>query len=158
MFQPELALDTILEAESKVRDLIRCGLPVERTLLPIHQAVTLENMTLIPGESYPDVLSVIRIDGADLTSLEPCCGTHVRNTADLQEFAIISLKSAGIGSRSVRAVTRGAALEAYALADEFRAELKQLEAVLHKDIVRVPDRSQLLVFVLIILLVNNKFY
>lgn len=144
VFQPELALDTILEAESKVRDLIRCGLPVERTLLPIHQAVTLENITLIPGESYPDVLSVIRIDGADLTSLEPCCGTHVRNTADLQEFAIISLKSAGIGSRSVRAVTRGAALEAYALADEFRAELKQLEAVLHKDIVRVPDRSQLL--------------
>ena len=145
MFQPELTLDTILEAESLVRNLIRRGLPVERMILPIHQAVTMDNITLIPGESYPDTLSIIRIDGADVTSLEPCCGTHVQNTTDLQEFAIISLKSAGIGSRSVRAVTRQSAVEAFARADELGTEVSQLEAVLQKDMVDVPDRPQLLV-------------
>lgn len=120
-------------------------------ILPIHQAVAMDNITLMPGESYPDTLSVIRVSGADVTSLEPCCGTHVQNTADIQEFAIISLKSAGIGSRSVRAVTRGSATEAFMLADELRAELGQLEAVLKKDTADIPDRSQLSVSIHIFL-------
>ena len=164
VFQPELPLDTVLQAESLVRDLVRQKLPVQRMILSVHEAVAMDQITLIPGESYPDSVSVIRVhsDDADVMSLEPCCGTHVQNTADVQDFAIVGLKSAGVSSRSVRAVTRGSAIRAYLLADELGAQLSQLEGVFQKELASVSHCSddfieRLMVNSLVLSLFNEMF-
>lgn len=43
---------------------------------------------------------------------EACCGTHVLNTADLEDFCVSMVKSQGPGSKSVTALTGPAAGEA----------------------------------------------
>jgi len=133
----------IPEAENMVRDVIKQGLPVDRLLMPFHEAAAVDGVTLVPGESYPETVHVIRIqdDKHELVSMEPCCGTHAANTADLQDFAILSVKSSGLGNRSVRAVTRNAAILSYQLADELCQKLNCLEQKSRVELVEWPTNE-----------------
>ena len=125
LFQSDFHLDMISQTESTVKEWIQQNLPVERRHVPLHEAVAMDGITLLPGEAYPEVISLVRVGQS--VSLEPCCGTHVQNTSDLQDFAILSLKSSGVGSRSIKAVTRSAATAARARASELECSLSRLE-------------------------------
>lgn len=145
LFQSDFTVDMISQAESTVRNWIHRRLAVERLMLPLHRAVSLDGITLVPGESYPDMVSVIRVESenaAEAISLEPCCGTHVCNTADLEAFAILSVKSSGIGSRSIKAVTRSAAKRSLERAAHLQKELVRLEDAF-RDKCKSAEISQL---------------
>jgi alanyl-tRNA synthetase len=113
------------EVERRVNEAVFVNLPVRAYIVPLEEARKLGAMMLF-GEKYGDEVRVVEID--DL-SRELCGGTHVRATAEVGPFVIVSESSIGSGTRRIEAVTSG---EAYALlaaraeeAAELRAELER---------------------------------
>jgi alanyl-tRNA synthetase len=111
------------QVEELVNEQIFVSHPVRTFETPIDEARKLGAQMLF-GEKYGDIVRVVEIDGF---SRELCGGTHVRSTAEIGPFVILSEASVGSGARRIEAVTSG---EAFALlrerareGDELRAEL-----------------------------------
>ena len=96
------------QVEELVNEQIFAGVPVRAFETPIDEARKLGALMLF-GEKYGDVVRVIEIEGF---SRELCGGTHVRSTAEIGPFVILSEGSVGAGARRIEAVTSG---EAFAL-------------------------------------------
>jgi alanyl-tRNA synthetase len=113
------------EVERIVNEKIFENLPVHAFVTPIEEARNLGAMMLF-GEKYGDEVRVIEIPGF---SRELCGGTHVRWTAEVGSFVILSESSVGSGARRIEAVTSGDAFAHLAAkaeeAEELREELRQ---------------------------------
>src|SRR5206468_4328860 len=100
------------EIEERVNEKVFANLPVRAFETPIDEARNLGAMMLF-GEKYGDVVRVVEI--GDGWSRELCGGTHVRSTAEIGPFVILSEGSVGSGARRIEALTSG---EAYAYLHE----------------------------------------
>jgi alanyl-tRNA synthetase len=114
------------DVERRVNERIFENLPVLAYVVPIAEARNI-GATMLFGEKYGDEVRVIEIPGY---SMELCGGTHVRSTAEIGPFVILSEGSVGSGARRIEAVTAG---EAYAYLkgqaselDEVRSELERV--------------------------------
>ena len=119
-----LTADERTEVERRVNERVFENLPVRIYETPIAEARKLGAMMLF-GEKYGDVVRVVDIGG---WSVELCGGTHVRSTAEIGPFAILSESSVGAGARRIEAVTAGEAFaylrEQAREADALRVELE----------------------------------
>jgi alanyl-tRNA synthetase len=107
------------EIERRVNEKIFENLPVRAFVTPIEEARKLGAMMLF-GEKYGDQVRVVEIPGY---SRELCGGTHVRWTAEIGPFVVLSEASVGAGARRIEAVTSA---EAYALLHGARHESEEL--------------------------------
>src|SRR3954449_12899581 len=114
-----------VEVERRVNEKIFENLPVRTFETPLEEARNLGAMMLF-GEKYGDVVRVVEIPGY---SRELCGGTHVRSTAEIGVFTILSEGSVGSGARRIEAVTSG---EAYAWLHERARESEELRGELER--------------------------
>jgi alanyl-tRNA synthetase len=112
--------------ERRVNQAVFENHPVRTFVVPLAEAHNLGAMMLF-GEKYGDEVRVVEVEGV---SRELCGGTHVRTTAEIGPFVILSEGSVGSGARRIEAVTAG---EAFALlharadeAEELRRELERI--------------------------------
>ena len=121
-----LTADERTEVEKRVNERVFENLPVRIYETPIEEARKLGAMMLF-GEKYGDIVRVVDIGG---WSVELCGGTHVRSTAEIGPFAILSESSVGSGARRIEAVTSGEAFaylhEQAREADVLRVELDRV--------------------------------
>jgi alanyl-tRNA synthetase len=114
------------EVERRVNERIFANLPVRTYETTLAEARKLGAMMLF-GEKYGEIVRVVDIGG---WSIELCGGTHVRSTAEIGPFAILSESSVGAGARRIEAVTAGEAFaylrEQAREADALRAELERV--------------------------------
>jgi alanyl-tRNA synthetase len=109
--------------EQRVNAKIFENLPVLTFWTTRDEAERLGAMALF-GEKYGDDVRVVEVPGF---SRELCGGTHVRSTAEIGSFVILSEGSVGSGARRIEAVTSG---EAFALLHERAREAEALRAEL----------------------------
>jgi alanyl-tRNA synthetase len=121
----------------RVNEQVFLNTPVHVYETPIEEARKLGAQMLF-GEKYGDIVRVVEIDGY---SRELCGGTHVRATAEIGPFAILSEGSVGSGARRIEAVTAG---EAYAWLYERAREAEALRgelAAARKEAKKGPGKA-----------------
>jgi len=128
------------EVEQFVNARIQEHLPlVERRSIPFKQAVEEGAMALF-GEKYGDNVRAIKFGD----SMELCGGTHVKNTADIWYFKIISESAVAAGIRRIEAITGTAVKDFFASQekslDEIKATLKNPQDTL-KAVVSLQDEN-----------------
>jgi alanyl-tRNA synthetase len=121
-----LTVEERAAVERRVNEIVFEGLPVRAFVVPLEEARNLGAMMLFT-EKYGDEVRVVEVPGF---SRELCGGTHVRSTAEVGPFVIVSEGSSSAGVRRIEALTSG---EAFAYlhgraeeADELHAELERL--------------------------------
>jgi alanyl-tRNA synthetase len=138
----QLTPDERATIEERVNRAVFANLPVRTFETTLDEARRLGAMALF-GEKYGDIVRVVEVPG---TSTELCGGTHVRATAEIGSFVILSEGSVGGGARRIEAVTSG---EAWAMlharsadAEALRGELEAVRRERRRkpeETARIPD-------------------
>ncbi len=115
----QLTAEERAEIERRVNEKIFENLPVHTFVTPIEEARRLGAMMLF-GEKYGEHVRVVEIPGY---SRELCGGTHVRWTAEIGPFVILSEGSVGSGARRIEALTSS---EAYSFFHGARLDAEEL--------------------------------
>ncbi|AMA49728.1 alanine--tRNA ligase [Flavobacterium covae] len=114
--------EELKQVEDFVNARIQEQLPlIERRNIPFTQAIEEGAMALF-GEKYGDNVRAIKFG----QSMELCGGIHVKNTADIWYFKIVSESAVAAGIRRVEAITNNAVKAFFAKQENVMTEVKEL--------------------------------
>ena len=118
----KMTMDEIQEVENFVNARIEGKLPLkEQRAVPMIQAVS-EGAIALFGEKYGDVVRTVKFGN----SIELCGGTHVKNTADIWHFKIISEGAVASGVRRIEAISSDAVKAYYSDKSHQFSKIKSL--------------------------------
>ena len=118
----KLTTEELREVENFVNARIDGHLPLEESRnVPMQEAIEQGAMALF-GEKYGDTVRTIRFG----QSIELCGGTHVKNTADIWHFKIVSEGAVAAGIRRIEAITSDAVKEFYFNNNRMLFEIKDI--------------------------------
>ncbi|MDB9916026.1 alanine--tRNA ligase [Alphaproteobacteria bacterium] len=146
-----ISANLIKEIEDEVNYRIKCNENVITKTMSPSEAITKGAIALF-GEKYGDEVRVVSIgETTDVNriawSVELCGGTHVKNTAEISVFKIISETGVSSGVRRIEAITNNSALK------YFNREVEQVN-----DIVELlkTNKSQVVKKIQQLILDNKK--
>jgi alanyl-tRNA synthetase len=114
--------EELKQVEDFVNERIQEHIPlVERRNIPFQQAVQEGAMALF-GEKYGDTVRAIKFGN----SMELCGGIHVRNTADIWYFKIVSESAVAAGIRRIEAITNEAVKDYFAKQEQALDEINNI--------------------------------
>jgi alanyl-tRNA synthetase len=116
-----LSAEELRDVEDRVNQWIARNDPVRPITTTLEEARRLGAMALF-GEKYGDVVRMVEI-GEGEYSRELCGGTHVRSTAEIGAFHILSETSSAANVRRIEAVTGPVAVELLREHDRLLAEV-----------------------------------
>jgi alanyl-tRNA synthetase len=118
----KLTVEELRDVENFVNARIDGKLPLqEKRNIPMEEAISEGAMALF-GEKYGDTVRAIRFG----KSIELCGGTHVKNTADIWHFKIVSEGAVAAGIRRIEAITNDAVKDFYFENNRAYFEMKDL--------------------------------
>jgi alanyl-tRNA synthetase len=118
----KLTVEELRDVENFVNRRIEGKLPlIEMRNIPKEEAIAQGAMSLF-GEKYGDTVRVVRFG----KSIELCGGTHVKNTADIWHFKIVSESAVAAGIRRIEAITNDAVKDFYFENNRAYFEMKDL--------------------------------
>ena len=121
------------QTEELVNKEISASLPVETDIMTLDEAKKTGAMALF-DEKYGEKVRVVSMGDF---SKELCGGTHVRNTAEIQNFKILSESGISAGVRRIEALTGDAVMEYYR---QTEAELIRAAAMLKTNPAGLPGK------------------
>src|SRR3989440_64431 len=104
-----LTPDELRDVEDRVNEWVLANRPVRALTTTLDEARRLGAMALF-GEKYGDVVRMVEV-GDGSFSRELCGGTHVRSTAEVGVFRVMSETSSAANVRRIEALTGPAAVE-----------------------------------------------
>ena len=118
----KLTVEELRKVENFVNARIDGHLPLEEHRnVPMKEAMEQGAMALF-GEKYGDTVRTVRFG----QSIELCGGTHVKNTADIWHFKIVSEGAVAAGIRRIEAITSDAVKEFYFNNNRMLFEIKDM--------------------------------
>ncbi len=111
------------DVEDQVNEWIASNDPVRPITTTLNEAKQLGAMALF-GEKYGEVVRMVQVGEGDY-SRELCGGTHVRSTAEIGPFHILTETSSAANVRRIEAVTGPAAVELLRGHDRLLGEIAQ---------------------------------
>lgn len=131
-----MTADEIKEVERLVNEAVFASYAIDTDEMSIDAAREKGAMALF-GEKYGDVVRVVDMGGY---SIELCGGAHLKNTAQVGSFKIISENGVAAGVRRIEALTGEGALHHYqAQEDEVRALSQMVKTSPDKLVARVEQ-------------------
>ncbi|RDY59276.1 alanine--tRNA ligase [Flagellimonas nanhaiensis] len=118
----KLTVEELREVENFVNARIEGQLPLEENRNISMKDAMEQGAIALFGEKYGDTVRTIRFG----QSVELCGGTHVKNTADIWHFKIVSEGAVAAGIRRIEAITSDAVKEFYFKNNRMLFEIKDL--------------------------------
>lgn len=130
-----MTAEELAKVERMVNEKIAEGIPVVTEVMTVDEAKKSGAMALF-GEKYGETVRVVSMGDF---SKEFCGGTHVKNTADISAFKIISESGVAAGTRRIEALTADHVLSYYAKMEE---ELNQAAKIVKATPANLTERLE----------------
>jgi len=131
-----ISSDELAQVEAWVNDSIQKGVALDIANTSYDDAVKNKGALALFSEKYGDVVRVVSVPGL---SAELCGGLHVKNTADIKVFKVLSEGTVAAGTRRLEAITGEGALDYFRSRDELS---KRIADRLKTPVPQLEDRIE----------------